>query len=224
MQNIKANKKNNLNKSRIFRGIRKVRKFLFHPIAFIRDSWIFKYNPLGNLIRIKNLFVISHLGQLAQVESVIKKEQLLNCMLIIVYTNKNKKMPQLVRNNSDKNIFKEILFLELPSFPNKINIKNLIVINNSYREALKRVKPHRLFILSFEKHYCLLANRANEMNIEVNLIEEGTATYKYDNYHEANNKIMQSFSKSEQWKLFLIKTLPLFRELRPVYKIYNNFN
>lgn len=123
MPNIKANKKNSLNKSRIFLGIRKVRKFFFHPIAFIRDSWIFKYNPLGNLIRIKNLFVISHLGQLAQVESVIKKESLLNCTLVILYTKKNKRMPQLVRNSANKNIFKEILFLELPSFPNKINIK-----------------------------------------------------------------------------------------------------
>lgn len=203
---------------------KKFKKFFFSPIKFFKDSWLFEYNHLEEYKKTKNLFVISHLGQLAQIEAIIEKEKLLNCVLVILYTKKNKEMPQLVRKKANKSLFNRVLLLQIPSFPNKIHIKNLIRINNTYQKIIDEIKPHRLFILSFEKHYCLLANYAKSKKILVNLVEEGTATYKYDDYKQANQAILESLNKQEKKKAFLIKTLPIFKELKPVLEIYRDFN
>lgn len=203
---------------------RKIKKLIFRPVKFFKDSWLFDHNILEEHKKTKNLFVISHLGQLAQIEAVIKREKLLNCVLVILYTKKNKTMPKMVRDKSTKSLFNRVLLLEIPSFPNKINIKNLVKINNSYQKMIDEINPHRLFILSFEKHYCLLASYAKKKGILVNLVEEGTATYKYDNYEQANQAIIDSFSKEEKRKAFLIRTMPIFKELRPVLNIHRDFN
>lgn len=204
--------------------VKKLRKALFRPMDFLKDSWLFKYDSLEDSKKTKNLFVISHLGQLAQIEAVIKKEKLLNSILVILYTNKNKKMPALVRNSANRSLFNRVLLLQLPSYPNKINIKNLMRINNTYQKMIRDISPHRLFILSFEKHYCLLANFAAKKGIEVNLVEEGTATYKYDSYDQANSIIRNTFTKEEKRSAILIKSLPMFKELRPALGIYKDFH
>lgn len=203
---------------------RKLKKLMFRPIEFLKDSWLFDYNSLEEHKKTKNLFVISHLGQLAQIESLIKRDKLLNCVLVIVYTRKNKEMPKLVRDRANKTLFNRVLLLAIPSFPNKIHIKNLVKINNTYKKMIDEISPSRLFVLSFEKHYCLLLSYAKSKKIIVNLVEEGTATYKYDNYEQANQVILNSFSKEERRKAFLIKRLPMFKELRPVLEIYRDFN
>lgn len=97
---------------RMKRTFKKFIKLFFNPIKFFKDSWLFKSNFLDDGKKIKNLFVISHLGQLAQVESLIKKEGLLNCALVILYTKKNKKMPELTKKNTNKSLFKCIYLLK----------------------------------------------------------------------------------------------------------------
>ncbi|WGE63021.1 alpha-2,8-polysialyltransferase family protein [Actinobacillus equuli subsp. haemolyticus] len=203
--------------------MKKIKKLLFNPLRFIADSWFCKYAHLEDFKKTKNLFVLTHLGQLAQAEALIKQEKLLNCVLIILYTKKNTKMPELVRKSSDPKLFNRVQQLKIPSFPNKIHIKNLVYINNSYRELLAKIKPNRLFIFSFEKHYSLLAQRAIDRKIEVNLIEEGTATYKYNSLKEANFLINSSLSAKERKTAFFIRTLPIFKELRPALSLFHNF-
>ncbi|MEG9476346.1 alpha-2,8-polysialyltransferase family protein [Mannheimia indoligenes] len=204
--------------------LKKTIKFYSHPIRFFKDSWLFKHQHLEEQHKTKNLFVISHLGQLAQVEALIKKEAFLNCVLVILYTRKNRKMPELTRKNANKLLFRRVLLLEIPTYPNKIYIKNLMQMNNSYQRMIDEIKPHRLFVFSFEKHYGMLLAYAEKKKIEVNLIEEGTATYKYDSIEEANEKIKNSFSFKEKLKARLILTLPLLSDLRPSLSVYNRFN
>ncbi|WGE31632.1 alpha-2,8-polysialyltransferase family protein [Actinobacillus genomosp. 2] len=204
--------------------MKKIRKFLVNPLRFMADSWVCKYAHLEDFKKTKNLFVLTHLGQLSQAEALIKQEKLLNCVLIILYTKKNTMMPVMVKKASNPSLFNRVQQLKIPSFPNKVQIKNLIYINNSYRSLLAKIKPHRLFMFSFEKHYCLLAQRASERNIEVNLIEEGTATYKYTNLNEANTLVKSSLSIKEKKTAFVINMLPMFRELRPVLSVFNGFN
>ncbi|WGE89089.1 alpha-2,8-polysialyltransferase family protein [Actinobacillus arthritidis] len=204
--------------------MKKIKKFLVNPLRFMTDSWVCKYAHLEDFKKTKNLFVLTHLGQLSQAEALIKQEKLLNCVLIILYTKKNTTMPMMVKKASNPSLFNRIQQLKIPSFPNKVQIKNLTYINNSYRNLLAKIKPHRLFMFSFEKHYCLLAQRASERNIEVNLIEEGTATYKYKNLNEANALVKSSLSIKEKKTAFFINMLPMFRELRPALSVFNGFN
>ncbi|QIW15218.1 hypothetical protein A4G20_02100 [Pasteurellaceae bacterium RH1A] len=204
--------------------MKKFKKLIKDPIKFLQDSWMFKCNYLEYVKKTKNLFVISHLGQLAQVEGLIKKEKFLNCVLVIIYTKKNLEMPKLVQKNANKALFNTILLLKIPSFPNVINIKALTIINNSYRVMIDKIKPHRLFILSFEKHYNLLCALAKEKKIELNLIEEGTATYKYKDYNEAINTLKSSFTAKEKKSIFLIKNFFLLRQLRPAIGLCSEFN
>lgn len=206
------------------KSLKKTLKFCSNPIRFFKDSWLFKHKYLEEQYKTENLFVISHLGQLAQVEALIKKEAFLNCVLVILYTRKNIKMPELTRKNANKSLFRRVLLLEIPTYPNKIHIKNLIQMNNSYQRMIDEIKPHRLFVFSFEKHYGMLLAYAAKKNIAVNLIEEGTATYKYDSIEDANEKIKKSFSLKEKVKAKFILTLPLLSELRPSLSIYNRFN
>ncbi|HGO5855284.1 TPA: alpha-2,8-polysialyltransferase family protein [Mannheimia haemolytica] len=204
--------------------LKKTFKFCSNPIRFFKDSWLFKHNYLEELHKTKNLFVVSHLGQLAQAEALIKKESLLNCALVILYTKKNRRMPELTRKQANKSLFKRVLLLEIPASPNKIHIKNLIQMNNSYQRMIDDIKPHRLFVFSFEKHYGMLLAYAEKKKIQVNLIEEGTATYKYDSIEDANKKIRNSLSFKERVKAKWIRILPIFSELRPSLSIYNRFN
>ncbi|QGM80109.1 alpha-2,8-polysialyltransferase family protein [Otariodibacter oris] len=197
----------------------KIKSYWVNPVNSIQNSPFFTVQYLEDFKKTKNLFVISHLGQLAQVEALIKEENFLNCVLVILYTVRNRSMPELIAKKVNKALFNRITFLQLPSFPNKIHIKSLFRIMNSYRSMLSSIRPHRLFVLSFEKHYCLLIKKAREMKIEVNLIEEGTATYKYSSREEANLMIKDSLTKLDRRSAFFIRHLPMLSCLRPVLRV-----
>lgn len=204
--------------------IYKLKKLTSRPIKFLINPWLLTSNRSEHNKTVRNLFVISHLGQLAQIEEIIHREKLLDCALIILYTRKNLKMPHLVKEEANKSLFKQIFLLRIPNLPNKIHIKNLIKTNNTYKKIIDELKPSKLFILSFEKHYALLANYAKHKGCLVNLVEEGTATYKYDDYQQAISAVTATFSKEEKRNAFLIKTLPLFKEIRPALGIFRDFH
>ncbi|WP_326845035.1 polysialyltransferase family glycosyltransferase [Mannheimia haemolytica] len=68
---------------------------------------------------------------------------------------------------------------------------------------------------SFERHYSLLGTLAKNMGFKVNLVEEGTGTYKYSSMQEACKKLDDSMNYQEKkvYKKFpshlYIKTLDL---------------
>lgn len=93
--------------------LKKIKKALFQPKKFFQDSmWLttspFYLTPPPR----NNLFVISNLGQLNQVQSLIKIQKLTNNLLVILYTSKNLKMPKLVHQSANKNLFIYLSFLE----------------------------------------------------------------------------------------------------------------
>ncbi|TNH03475.1 poly-alpha-2,8 sialosyl sialyltransferase, partial [Pasteurellaceae bacterium Phil11] len=49
----------------------KLKKLLINPIRFFKDSWVFFSSNISKIQGVQNLFVISHLGQLGQVEALI---------------------------------------------------------------------------------------------------------------------------------------------------------
>lgn len=49
---------------------------------------------------------------------------------------------------------------EIPTYPNRIEIKKLVRMNNSYQKMIDKIKPNKLFVFSFEKHYGLLLSYA----------------------------------------------------------------
>ena len=163
-------------------------KFLKNPKKFFLDSMWFKKNNLKTNLSYKNLFVISHLGQLNQVESLIEYEQIENCLLVILYTNKNTKVPKSIQNQYNKNLFDNSILFLLPNSPNNYNTKSLVFIKRNYQELINIARPDNLYLLSFENHYSLLAEVAKESKVYLALIDEGTATYKSPDLSEYYKK------------------------------------
>jgi tetratricopeptide (TPR) repeat protein len=182
----------------------KFTKLLFQPKKFIDDSLWFKTHIL-NEKQYDNLFVISHMGQLKQVESLINYEKLENNLLIILYTKKNLNIPQGIDKQKDDTLFDKSILFQLPNYPNNYRLKSLVYMNRNYKELLSIVKPLNLYLLSFENHYSLLAKNAKNKNINLVLVEEGTATYKNPNLSEYTNQ--QNFLKKITAKLLSVESV-----------------
>lgn len=156
----------------------KLTKFITNPKRFFIDSPWLKKNKINLNNKYKNVFIVSHLGQLNQAESLIEYEQIENCLLVILYTNKNTKVPKSIQNQYNKNLFDDSILFLLPNYPNNYNTKSLVFMKRNYQELIDITKPDNLYLLSFENHYSLLATYATKQNTNLCLIDEGTATYK----------------------------------------------
>ncbi|HGH0134174.1 TPA: alpha-2,8-polysialyltransferase family protein [Neisseria meningitidis] len=157
--------------------LKKIKKALFQPKKFFQDSMWLTTSPFYLTPPRNNLFVISNLGQLNQVQSLIKIQKLTNNLLVILYTSKNLKMPKLVHQSANKNLFESIYLFELPRSPNNITPKKLLYIYRSYKKILNIIQPAHLYMLSFTGHYSYLISIAKKKNITTHLIDEGTGTY-----------------------------------------------
>lgn len=145
-----------------------------------------------------NLFVITHLGQLKQMEALIKKKLIKNSCLVILYTNANFIVPQSVHDQLSEELFDKVFFLEIPFGINKRLFRNLKIIAKSYRKLLRLINPKATYLNSFEGHYAILINIARKMKNKIILVEEGTATYKFNikKVKKKNNFIDSSFFKN----------------------------
>ncbi|MGR6981665.1 alpha-2,8-polysialyltransferase family protein [Testudinibacter sp. P27/CKL/0425] len=202
----------------------KFKKLVFNPLQFFHDSWVFSGTQPKTLNKIENLFFISNLGQLAQVEALIKKEKFKNCFLIILYTKKNLRAPKMTAGHVLEELFLGLDFLELPLSPNTIEIKRLVYLNNTYNRLIKSLKPNKIFMLSFEKHYALLIANARLLGVKVNLVEEGSGTYKYENESEANKAIISNLTNQEKKTAFFIQYFPFFKSLKHALVIPKYFD
>jgi len=125
----------------------------------------------------KNLFVVTHLGQLKQMEALIISKGIEDNCLVVLYTFKNLVVPQTVQDQYS-NLFKQVVFLEIPFGVNKVNFKKLRNTSKSYKELLNAAQLDKLYLCSWEAHYAILATIAKQNSVELILVEEGTATYK----------------------------------------------
>ncbi len=166
---------------------------------------------------IKNLFVVSHLGQLSKVECLIQEKKLKDNMLIVLYTHFDLTMPSVIDNHYNKKYFTCVEQLKLPTRPNKINIKKLSSMKDKYHQLIDKLNLYNLYVLSFEGHYNLLLDYASTQNIILHLIEEGTAIYKED-------RQSYNYSKKEKLHYLLIKYSPFFKDLKVSLKRYRKFD
>lgn len=126
----------------------------------------------------EHLFVITHLGQLKQMEALIVKKNLTNNGLIVLYTTANFVVPQTVHDKVAKSLFDFVVFVEIPFKINQINYFKLKTVYETYVSLLNANKPKTLYLNSFEGHYAILIDIAKKRGIRNALVEEGTATYK----------------------------------------------
>ncbi|HDV7208712.1 TPA: sialyltransferase, partial [Mannheimia haemolytica] len=121
-------------------------------------------------------------------------------------------------------LFNSIRFLCLPKSPMRLNIKNYIMMLNSYKLLLKRIKPKELYISSFERHYSLLGTLAKNMGFKVNLVEEGTGTYKYSSMQEACKKLDDSMNYQEKKVYKKISKSFIYKNIRSSLKPFDSFD
>ena len=141
------------------------------PSAYYFDDF------LGNPLAYSNLFVLTHLGQLKQMEALIKSKNIKDNCLVVLYTFKNLVVPQIVHDQYS-NIFDSVIFLEIPSGVNKADFTKLRLVEQYYKSLISAIAPERLYLNSFEGHYAILISIAKSHFIKNILVEEGTATYK----------------------------------------------
>lgn len=124
-----------------------------------------------------NLFVLTHLGQLKQMEALIKSKNIVNNCLVVLYTSKNLIVPKTVHDQYSE-LFDKAIFLEIPFGINKIDFPKLRNLEKKYQKLINLSDPKALYLNSFEGHYAVLTSIAKNKNISTILVEEGTATYK----------------------------------------------
>ena len=171
-----------------------------------------------------NLFFVTHLGQLSQVEALIKYEKIINNELIILYTNANKKIPKLIQKNVSKDIFSNISLVRLPIKPNLLHLSKLIKIYFIYKRIIFSKNYSNIYILSFERHYAFIGSLAEKRGIKIHLIEEGTATYKFNDKGENIAPVDLGKSIRDKISFFLIKYSPFFKKIKPALSYWKNFD
>ncbi|WP_428909827.1 alpha-2,8-polysialyltransferase family protein [Niallia sp. Krafla_26] len=126
-----------------------------------------------------NLFIVSNLGQLFQAQNVIKQYKLKKNVMVVLWTKRNTVVRDNIVNNVDKQLFDIVETLQLPNFPNKLVVNNLLKIRNSYRVLIEKYPTTDIFVCNFNSHYNFLYDIAKEKGIQINLFEEGLSTYKF---------------------------------------------
>lgn len=200
----------------------KLTKFFKHPVRFFQDSKLFGKPDVSGVQKCKNLFFIAHYGQLEQIQALIKYEQLSDCFVCILYTPSNKKMPKLVADNIDHELISGCYLAKLPVGPNRIHIENLIFMRRLYSRIIKKANPSDIYLLSFEVHYALIAAIAKELDISLSLIEEGTATYKFDESGVNLAPIVNPNKFKRQ--MLAIRYFPFLAKIRPALETARNFD
>lgn len=126
-----------------------------------------------------NLFIVSNIGQLYQAQALIRKEKLDENVIAILYTNLNTTILDYLIGSVDNQLFTQKETVLLPNYPNKFSIRKLRNIKVSYEKLVEKYSFNKIFLCSYETHYNYFKDIAKENGIELNLFEEGTATYKF---------------------------------------------
>lgn len=169
---------------------------------------------------VDNLFVISNLGQLNHIKALISYYDFHNCGVIVLFTLANLEVPKDIQNSLSDSVFRHSFFLEIPRSPNRINLAMTKRLYEKYSFYLSKFRASRLFILSFQYHYALLGQIADDMGTEINLVEEGLGTYRLVNPEE--RKLEKDFT-FEVVKRSAKKTLTKTQIFKFIYSKYKPF-
>ncbi|MBD1383010.1 alpha-2,8-polysialyltransferase family protein [Metabacillus arenae] len=126
-----------------------------------------------------NLFIVSNIGQLYQAQALIRKKNLDQNILALLYTNVNTTILDYLHANVDESLFVKKETVLLPNHPNNFSIRKLAKIRLEYEQLFNKYNPEKVFICSFESHYNFIKDIAVEKSVMTVLFEDGTATYKF---------------------------------------------
>ena len=149
----------------------------------------FQRNPMQS----DNIFILSHLGQLKQMEALIQSKGLTSNCLVVLYTLKNLVVPNNVNNSYSEDCFDNVIFFEIPFGASKLHYQQLNLVKRNYQKLLKAINGNSLYCNSFEGHYAVLMSLAKSRKMETILVEEGTATYKLNVSETPYNSADMSF-------------------------------
>lgn len=192
-------------------------------LVISRPSAYYFKDFLGNPSVHSNLFLLTHLGQLKQMEALIKSKDIKDNCLVVLYTFRNLIVPQIVHDQYSS-FFDSVVFLEIPFGVNKLDFAKLRLVEQDYKSLISSISPENLYLNSFEGHYAILISIAKSRSIKSILVEEGTATYKLnlskmtqDNEEDLNLKFLRSkfIETVGQTQLFkkLVKTYKYNKDL-----------
>ncbi|TEA78015.1 alpha-2,8-polysialyltransferase family protein [Allopusillimonas ginsengisoli] len=171
-----------------------------------------------------NLFVVSHVGQLRQVQALIRFEKLAGNYLAVLYTSANLNMPVLIEQQVNKELFSAVSRVRIPRTPNRIALKKLSVMKRIYKTLLRTVAPRSVFLLSFERHYAVLATLAKQRGCTMCLVEEGTATYKLDARGHNLSAVDDTAPVWAAWRRGVMRCVPGYRSLLPALSYFRDFD
>ncbi len=145
---------------------------------------------------IGNVFVVSRLGQIRNVENFIKQYEAKKNILIIQHSDTNKYLLKNMIESCDKSLYTEILYLELPNRALSPTKKKNMYIYKTMLSKIKYINKNyyfnNLFLCNADKWWSFYEKIKNEYKFtyKINLLEEGLTTYivSYDpNYKDETN-------------------------------------
>lgn len=131
-----------------------------------------------------NVFIITRLGQLRNVHTLIEQESLQHNVLVIMYTVRDKGLLLNLQSAYREDLFEDVLYLELPAFPLRPGRKRSEKIYTAMEEVLKTVHDDHaakeLYICNIDNYYVYLERIIADhgYSMAINLFEEGLTTYK----------------------------------------------
>lgn len=143
---------------------------------YVNLNWLKKVVTIKKT-RQQNMFVVTTISQLRIIVSFILLNQCKDNVLVILYTEKNLKMPLNIMGNIPLRFFRDVQLLKIPNSPNDIDESKYLFFGNTYKKLLEYFCVKKLYVFSFLRHYSILLSIAKKLKIHTCLLEEGTATY-----------------------------------------------
>ena len=147
-------------------------------LKLYKKDCIDSITEINTINPVNNLLLIANFSQLNHVNTLVNKLELKDCYLVVLYTELNYYIPQSIHDALTENIFEQVLFLKIPTYPNRVKLNLALEFEDMYSRILNRVQPKKLFLSSFQYHYSILANLAKSQGVELALVEEGLGTYR----------------------------------------------
>jgi len=130
-----------------------------------------------------NLFVVSRVGQLRNVQSFVAEHGATHNHLAVLQTQSNPVLSDNIKRNVDEGVFETVEYIDQPPRPvTQSRRKNAIIYGQIERLLLRATQEHdvgSLFLCNADNYYSLFEriNTTLGLGLSLNLLEEGLTTY-----------------------------------------------
>ena len=129
-------------------------------------------------------FIVTRLGQLRNVHTLIGQKSLAHNVLIIMYSKRDKALLSNLEHAYREDLFEDVLYLKLPDYPLHLTPKKGEAMYSAMEEVLGRLHDEfsvkELYVCNIDNYYVYLERIIADRGypIAINLLEEGLTTYK----------------------------------------------